>query len=218
MDAIHIIMATSTSANPHTSPHTRIESLARKRKLSAITFLMFGILLIVAGSLLASFEKQRFSVSFIVFGGIGIIFAFMYWISAEKILIALRKFNVERMRHARYYAQNSGTINFSSMNSGDFDRYTNSFHAGLPSYEQSVLHVIDIPPPYEEAIKIKSSTVNTNNSSHPFSPTPTPIHSISLSVDQATAAAAAVLPTTTTTSEQIPNHKRNAPRSLSHRS
>lgn len=30
--------------------------------------------------------------------GIGIIFAFMYWISAEKILIALRKLNAERMR------------------------------------------------------------------------------------------------------------------------
>ncbi len=131
MDAIHIIMATSTSANPHNAPNTRIESLARKRKISAVTFLglfvrywlckiqfhivVFGILLIVAGSLLASFEKQRFSVSFIVFGydffrrksykftcflfsGIGVIFAFMYWISAEKILIALRKLNAERMR------------------------------------------------------------------------------------------------------------------------
>lgn len=87
MNAIHIIMATSNSANPHTAPNARIESLARKRKLSAITFLglsigekksitkkgfrtrlVFGILLIVAGSLLASFERQRFSVSFIVFG------------------------------------------------------------------------------------------------------------------------------------------------------
>jgi hypothetical protein len=79
-------------------------------------FLVFGILLIVAGSLLASFESQRFSVSFIVFGYlliendgkqglidcrssvIGVIFAFMYWISAEKLLIALRKYNVDRMR------------------------------------------------------------------------------------------------------------------------
>ncbi len=77
--------------------------------------LVFGILLIIAGSLLASFESQRFSVSFIVFGYlsigiyeinliyydfsvIGIMFAFMYWISAEKILIALRKYNVDRMR------------------------------------------------------------------------------------------------------------------------
>jgi hypothetical protein len=39
MNAIHIIMATSTSANPHRAPNARIESLARKRKLSAITFL-----------------------------------------------------------------------------------------------------------------------------------------------------------------------------------
>jgi hypothetical protein len=39
MDAIHIIMATSTSANPHNAPNTRIESLARKRKISAVTFL-----------------------------------------------------------------------------------------------------------------------------------------------------------------------------------
>ena len=30
--------------------------------------------------------------------GIGVIFAFMYWISAEKILIALRKLNAERTR------------------------------------------------------------------------------------------------------------------------
>lgn len=32
-------MATSGSANPHTSPNIRIESLARKRKISAVTFL-----------------------------------------------------------------------------------------------------------------------------------------------------------------------------------
>lgn len=84
MNAIHIIMATTTSANPHNAPNDRIESLARKRKISAVTFLsllwidrlhdrlfhflVFGILLILAGSLLASFEKQRFSVSFIIFG------------------------------------------------------------------------------------------------------------------------------------------------------
>ncbi|CAF1022106.1 unnamed protein product [Adineta ricciae] len=201
MDAIHIIMATSTSANPHNSPHLRIESLARKRKLSAVTFLVFGILLIVAGSLLASFEKQRFSVSFIVFGGIGIIFALMYWISAEKILIALRKLNAERMRQARYYAQNSGAANLVTMDSREFSRYSNSLHVGLPSYEQSVLHFIDIPPPYDEAIKIKSSNHLLNNSSQYFSPTP--IHSISLAVDQAEAAAT-ILPTTIT-SEQIPN-------------
>ena len=86
MNAIHIIMATSTSANPHDVPNERIETMARKRKISAFTFfgsldrsvleylsdelgiLVFGILLIVAGALLASFESQRFSVSFIVFG------------------------------------------------------------------------------------------------------------------------------------------------------
>jgi hypothetical protein len=39
MNAIHIIMATSASANPHNSPNERIESIIRKRKLSAITFL-----------------------------------------------------------------------------------------------------------------------------------------------------------------------------------
>ncbi len=39
MNAIHIIMATSSSANPHNAPNTRIESLARKRKISAVTFL-----------------------------------------------------------------------------------------------------------------------------------------------------------------------------------
>jgi len=200
MNAIHIIMATSTSANPHNAPNLRIESLARKRKISAVTFLVFGILLIVAGSLLASFEKQRFSVSFIVFGGIGVIFAFMYWISAEKILIALRKLNAERMRQARLYAQNSGTINFASTNSGDFSRYSSSFHMGLPSYEQSVSR--DIPPPYEEAIKIKSTNNTMNNSSHQSSPVP--IHSISLSVDQAAA-------TTTITSGEMPNRKRPAP-------
>ncbi|CAF0778065.1 unnamed protein product [Adineta steineri] len=198
MDAIHIIMATSTSANPHNSPNIRIENLAKKRKLSAVTFLVFGILLIVAGSLLASFEKQRFSVSFIVFGGIGIIFAFMYWISAEKILIALRKVNAERMRQARYYAQNSGNINFANTNNGDFNRYVNPFHTSLPSYEQSVLHQIDIPPPYEEAIKIEPPNDTTNNSSHDVSSTP--IHSISYSVDQA-----AAMPSR---SEEMPNQKR----------
>jgi hypothetical protein len=39
MNAIHIIMATSTSANPHSAANSRIESLAKKRKLSAVTFL-----------------------------------------------------------------------------------------------------------------------------------------------------------------------------------
>ena len=39
MNAIHIMMASSTSANPHTAPNTRIETLARKRKISAVTFL-----------------------------------------------------------------------------------------------------------------------------------------------------------------------------------
>jgi hypothetical protein len=203
MNAIHIIMATSVSANPHNAPNMRIESLARKRKISAVTFFVFGTLLIVAGSLLASFEKQRFSVSFIVFGGIGVIFAFMYWVSAEKILIALRKLNAERMRQARLNAQNSGTINFVSANSGAFGRYSSSFHVDLPSYEQSIFHPIDIPPPYEEAIKIQSINNTTNDSSHRSSLVP--IHSISLTVDQATAAAA------TNTSEELPGRKRTAP-------
>ncbi|CAF1014390.1 unnamed protein product [Rotaria sordida] len=107
MNAIHVIMATSTSANPHNAPNERIENIARKRKMSSITFFIFGILLIISGSLLASFESQRFSVSFIIFGIIGLIFAFMYWISAEKILIELRKFNADRMRQAQLQAQNS---------------------------------------------------------------------------------------------------------------
>ena len=86
MNAIHMIMATSNSANPHDVPNERIETMARKRKISAFTFfgslnrevldylhyeldtLVFGILLIIAGALLASFESQRFSVSFVVFG------------------------------------------------------------------------------------------------------------------------------------------------------
>ena len=63
---------------------------------------------------------------------------------------------------------------------------------------------VDIPPPYEEAVKIKSSNDITNSSSHPNSSVP--IHSISLSVDQA-AAAASVSPT----SREIPNRKRTAP-------
>jgi hypothetical protein len=33
-----------------------------------------------------------------LFSVIGVMFAFMYWISAEKILIALRKYNADRMR------------------------------------------------------------------------------------------------------------------------
>jgi hypothetical protein len=39
MDAIHIIMSTSNSANPHNFPNERIENIVRKRKISAITFL-----------------------------------------------------------------------------------------------------------------------------------------------------------------------------------
>ncbi|CAF0733849.1 unnamed protein product [Rotaria sp. Silwood1] len=203
MNAIHIIMATSSSANPHNAPNARIESLARKRKISAVIFLVFGILLLVAGSLLASYEKQRFSVSFIVFGGIGIIFGFMYWISAEKILTALRKLNAQRMRQARFQAQNCGTINFASMNSGDFHRYSSPFHMGLPSYEQSILRPIDIPPSYEEAINVKSINDTMNYSSHNSSNVP--IHSISLIVDQTENAAA-----TNYTNEEIPNRKRAA--------
>lgn len=59
----------------------------------------------------------------------------------------------------------------------------------------------DIPPPYEEAIKIKSIDNTMNNSSHPSSLVP--IHSISLSVDQAA--------TISNTSGEIPNRKRNTP-------
>jgi hypothetical protein len=62
----------------------------------------------------------------------------------------------------------------------------------------------DIPPPYEEAIKIQSINNTTNDSSHRSSLVP--IHSISLTVDQATAAAAA-----TNTSEELPSRKRTAP-------
>ncbi|CAF2468913.1 unnamed protein product [Rotaria sp. Silwood2] len=203
MNAIHIIMATSTSANPHNAPNARIESLARKRKVSAIIFLVFGILLLVAGSLLASYEKQRFSVSFIVFGGIGIIFAFMYWISAQKILTALRKLNAQRMRQARFQAQNSGSVNFTSMTSRDFHRYSSPFHMSLPSYEQSILRPIDVPPSYEEAINVKSINGTTNYSSHDSSTVP--IHSISLAVDQAENAT-----TTNFTNQEIPNRKRTA--------
>ncbi|CAF3348535.1 unnamed protein product [Rotaria socialis] len=203
MNAIHIIMATSNSANPHATPNARIESIARKRKISAVIFLIFGILLLVAGSLLATYEKQRFSVSFIVFGGIGIIFAFMYWISAEKILTALRKLNAQRIRQARFYAQNSGTISFANMNSGDFHRYSGSFHIGLPSYEQSVLHPRDIPPSYEEAINNKAANDTMNYSSHELSSMP--IHSISLLVDQAEDTSANNVTTGT-----IPNQKRTS--------
>lgn len=140
MNAIHIIMATSNSPFPHLRPNARIQSLATRRRISAITFLskliidkniffyiiqndlqslclVFGILLVIAGSLMASFQQQRFSVSVVVFGlvfnridtrwikyiffissGISIIFAFMYWLSAQKILIALRKLDVDRIR------------------------------------------------------------------------------------------------------------------------
>ncbi|CAF1197973.1 unnamed protein product [Adineta ricciae] len=52
---------------------------------------------------------------------------------------------------------------------------------GLPSYEQSVSPHTEIPPPYEEAIKAKSS----DQESSPLSSSPIPIHSISLSVDRA---------------------------------
>ncbi len=67
----------------------------------------------------------------------------------------------------------------------------------------------DIPPPYEEAIKIKSTNDTTNNSSQHSSSTP--IHSISLSVDRAAAAT-----TTATTSVEMPNRKRTAPSSPPH--
>ncbi|UJR13456.1 hypothetical protein I4U23_000470 [Adineta vaga] len=185
MDAIHIIMATSTSANPHNTPNERIENIVRKRKISAITFLIFGILLIIAGSLLASFESQRFSVSFIVFGIIGIVFAFMYWISAEKILIAARKYNADRMREIQLQAHNPGAFISENANHRNLERYSTTTRTGLPSYEQSVSPHIEIPPPYEEAIKIKSSSPTNANSSQSSS-SPIPINSISLSVDQAT--------------------------------
>lgn len=62
----------------------------------------------------------------------------------------------------------------------------------------------DIPPPYEEAIKVQSTNNTTNDSSHRT--TLEPIHSISLTVDQATATGS-----TLTTSEGLPNRKRTAP-------
>jgi hypothetical protein len=132
MNAIHIIMATSVSANPHNSPNQHIESIIRKRKLSAITFLgLFDFNFFVVRVILFYFSfwnssyycwffisfiwkskifcfihcfrvciyKQLIDEIFLYFSSIiGILFAFMYWISAEKILIALRKYNADRMR------------------------------------------------------------------------------------------------------------------------
>ncbi|CAF4943400.1 unnamed protein product [Rotaria sp. Silwood1] len=198
MNAIHIIMATSTSANPHNSPNERIENIARKRKISSITFFAFGILLIISGSLLASLESQRFSVSFIIFGIIGLIFAFMYWISAEKILIELRKFNAYLMRQAQLQAQNSGAIYLRNINNRDVEDSNPTIHVDLPSYEQSVVPQIEIPPPYDEAIKIKSINTSNDNSNQQLSSIP--IHSISLSVDQ-------TINATTTISNEIVNQQ-----------
>lgn len=62
----------------------------------------------------------------------------------------------------------------------------------------------DIPPPYEEAIKVQSTHNTMNDSSHQT--TLEPIHSISLIVDQATAVGC-----NQTTSEGLPNRKRTAP-------
>ncbi|CAF0897407.1 unnamed protein product [Didymodactylos carnosus] len=143
-------MGTTRSA-PHFQPNLPIENLARKRKLSAVTFLVFGILLLSSGALLASFQKQRFSVSFIVFGAISIAFSFIYWISAERILSALREVNAERFQNARH----QGRIYFEGVNDGgrNVDRCQD-----LPSYEQSVLPVPDVlPPAYEDAVKQKSN-------------------------------------------------------------
>lgn len=92
---------------------------------------------------------------------------------------------------------------------------------GLPSYEQSIVHptgtsadgspiielvrsCLEIPPPYEEAIKPKSNEDMMNNASQHSSSMP--IHSISLAVDQSTAAA-----TAHPTSEEPSNRKRLAP-------
>ena len=58
MNAIHIIMATSVSANPHNPANEHFASVARKRKISAFTFL--GSLLI---SLLEE-EEETFGCSF----------------------------------------------------------------------------------------------------------------------------------------------------------
>lgn len=181
MNAIHIIMATSTSANPHNSPNEHIESIARRRKISGVTFLVFGLLLITAGLLLASFESQRFSVSFIVFGTIGIIFAFVYWVSAEKLLITLRKMNVQRLREAQMHVQNAH-IHSRNFNHRTANIYSNSIHVGLPSYDQSVLPPSEIPPSYDEAIKSKSNSPSANVTNQVSSSNP--IHSISLTVDQ----------------------------------
>ncbi|CAF5037772.1 unnamed protein product, partial [Rotaria sp. Silwood1] len=57
-----------------------------------------------------------------------------------------------------------------------------TIHVDLPSYEQSVVPQIEIPPPYDEAIKIKSINTSNDNSNQQLSSIP--IHSISLSVDQ----------------------------------
>ena len=68
----------------------------------------------------------------------------------------------------------------------------------------------DIPPPYDEAVKIKTiDNIMNTSSQHPSS---APIHSISLSVDQADAAAIA---TSNNTSGEHPNRKRTAPSFLS---
>ncbi len=73
-------------------------------------------------------------------------------------------------------------------------RDIHSTSSGLPSYEQSVSpHIgkiisrmnyeqwmlLEIPPPYDEAIKIKSTNPSNDQQQS------TPIHSISLSIDQA---------------------------------
>jgi len=88
MRTIHTIMTTPISADPHNVPNEYLENIARKKKLSAIAFLslfdwfrsdfclecflfsilVFGILLILSGYFLISFENERFSISFIVFG------------------------------------------------------------------------------------------------------------------------------------------------------
>lgn len=176
-------MANSTSANPHNSPTEHIESIARRRKISGITFLIFGLLLITAGFLLASFESQRFSISFIIFGAIGIIFAFVYWISAEKLLITLRKMNAQRIREDPMNIQHARIIHSRNFNHRHTNIYSNSINIGLPTYEQSVLPSREIPPSYEEAIQSKSPRITANDENLVPS-TSIPIHSISLAVER----------------------------------
>lgn len=150
MQTIHTIMTTSISADPHNIPNEYLETIARKKKLSAIAFLVFGILLILSGYFLISFENERFSISFIIFGVIGILFSFVYWISAERILHSLRKASLEQAR----------TQLHADIDHRNFQEFLYSNTTTLPTYEQIVLPHREIPPSYDEAIKLKSVEIS----------------------------------------------------------